>query len=357
MGALNLPSASDLERLTRRLRGVSQRLEALEDGLDRLEERIDGLARSSAVERAPGRDRGGARPHRGPARSALGLRPAGLPRPGPRSRPAGLDAAGSRAARASSPARCSAARSASASIRARVGTRRSETISSAAACDVALGRQREQGRALHLHGRGARPAPSRPASHRGPRRTDRWRRRGPPAPRRWPAARPRSAASAARASGAPSARLVPSAASAWGAAMRSPSAQAAIQRATGPHADQALRAEVDQLGDDDRRARAAHARALDGQRLAVVRRARIAPQTAVVVEHRRGIEQRLGEQQRSPGIAGEQDARRQRRGRDAHGGSRRCEVRLPAWRDAGRRGEGRRHERLSVTQGVPRGHR
>jgi septal ring factor EnvC (AmiA/AmiB activator) len=51
MGALNLPSASDLERLTRRLRGVSQRLEALEDGLDRLEERIDGLARSSAVER------------------------------------------------------------------------------------------------------------------------------------------------------------------------------------------------------------------------------------------------------------------------------------------------------------------
>jgi len=50
MGALNLPSASDLERLTRRLRGVSQRLEALEDGLDRLEERIDGLARSSAVE-------------------------------------------------------------------------------------------------------------------------------------------------------------------------------------------------------------------------------------------------------------------------------------------------------------------
>ncbi len=51
MGALNLPSASDLERLTRRLRGVSQRLEALEDGLDRLEGRIDGLAQSSPVER------------------------------------------------------------------------------------------------------------------------------------------------------------------------------------------------------------------------------------------------------------------------------------------------------------------
>ena len=62
MGALNLPSASDLERLTRRLRGVSQRLEALEDGLDRLEGRIEGLAQSSvldqrleAIEQALGR--------------------------------------------------------------------------------------------------------------------------------------------------------------------------------------------------------------------------------------------------------------------------------------------------------------
>jgi predicted nucleic acid-binding Zn-ribbon protein len=50
MGALNLPSASDLERLTRRLRGVSQRLEGIEDGLDRLEQRIDGLGAESAVE-------------------------------------------------------------------------------------------------------------------------------------------------------------------------------------------------------------------------------------------------------------------------------------------------------------------
>ncbi|HWF54997.1 MAG TPA: hypothetical protein VG223_10235 [Solirubrobacteraceae bacterium] len=41
MGALNLPSASDLERLTRRLRAVSQRLEGIEDGLDRLEDRIE----------------------------------------------------------------------------------------------------------------------------------------------------------------------------------------------------------------------------------------------------------------------------------------------------------------------------
>ncbi len=49
MGALNLPSATDLERLTRRLRGVSQRLEGIEDGLDRLEQRISGLGAQSAV--------------------------------------------------------------------------------------------------------------------------------------------------------------------------------------------------------------------------------------------------------------------------------------------------------------------
>ncbi|MGB0092405.1 MAG: hypothetical protein WBP81_07715 [Solirubrobacteraceae bacterium] len=50
MGALNLPSASDLERLTRRLRGVSQRLEGLEDGLDRVEQRIDGLGGTRMLE-------------------------------------------------------------------------------------------------------------------------------------------------------------------------------------------------------------------------------------------------------------------------------------------------------------------
>ena len=44
MGALNIPSAADIERLTRRLRSVSQRLEAIEDTLDRVEERVHGLA-------------------------------------------------------------------------------------------------------------------------------------------------------------------------------------------------------------------------------------------------------------------------------------------------------------------------
>ena len=42
MGALNLPSAADIERVTRRLRSLSQRLEGIEDAIDRLEERVAG---------------------------------------------------------------------------------------------------------------------------------------------------------------------------------------------------------------------------------------------------------------------------------------------------------------------------
>jgi hypothetical protein len=49
MGALNIPSAADLERLTRRLRSVSQRLEAIEDTLDRVEERMHGVASQAAA--------------------------------------------------------------------------------------------------------------------------------------------------------------------------------------------------------------------------------------------------------------------------------------------------------------------
>lgn len=61
LGALNLPSAGDLERLTRRLRSVSQRLEAIEDGLDNVQERLEGIGggeierRLTAIEQALGR--------------------------------------------------------------------------------------------------------------------------------------------------------------------------------------------------------------------------------------------------------------------------------------------------------------
>ncbi|MBA2793674.1 MAG: hypothetical protein H0U32_06785 [Thermoleophilaceae bacterium] len=48
MGALNIPSAADVERLTRRLRSVSQRLESIEDVLDRIEERVAAAAEATA---------------------------------------------------------------------------------------------------------------------------------------------------------------------------------------------------------------------------------------------------------------------------------------------------------------------
>jgi CRP-like cAMP-binding protein len=56
LGALNLPTASDIERLTRRIRSLSQRLEGIEDGVDRLDERmaslqasLDGMAKELAA--------------------------------------------------------------------------------------------------------------------------------------------------------------------------------------------------------------------------------------------------------------------------------------------------------------------
>jgi len=55
MGALNIPAASDLERLEQRLRSLSNRLEAVEDHLD---EAMDELAalRRQLREREPRQD-------------------------------------------------------------------------------------------------------------------------------------------------------------------------------------------------------------------------------------------------------------------------------------------------------------
>ena len=41
MSALSLPSTADVERLTRRLRSVSQRIEGLEDGIDKIVDKLD----------------------------------------------------------------------------------------------------------------------------------------------------------------------------------------------------------------------------------------------------------------------------------------------------------------------------
>jgi chromosome segregation ATPase len=51
MGALNLPSAADIERVTRRLRSLSQRLEGIEDALDRLDDRVAAPAGGAGDDR------------------------------------------------------------------------------------------------------------------------------------------------------------------------------------------------------------------------------------------------------------------------------------------------------------------
>jgi predicted nucleic acid-binding Zn-ribbon protein len=48
--ALNIPTAADIERLTRRVRSVSQRLEGIEDGIDRLDERLSSLSDGAGID-------------------------------------------------------------------------------------------------------------------------------------------------------------------------------------------------------------------------------------------------------------------------------------------------------------------
>jgi chromosome segregation ATPase len=83
--ALNIPSAADIERLTRRLRSVSQRLEGIEDGVDRLDQRLEALNRpalSGAEERLTGIESQIAKlaGELGALSSALDARPAHVPR-------------------------------------------------------------------------------------------------------------------------------------------------------------------------------------------------------------------------------------------------------------------------------------
>lgn len=44
MEALNLPSASNLDKLARKLRAISQRLDEIEDGVEKLDRRLDASA-------------------------------------------------------------------------------------------------------------------------------------------------------------------------------------------------------------------------------------------------------------------------------------------------------------------------
>ncbi|HEY3828641.1 MAG TPA: hypothetical protein VGL57_05545 [Solirubrobacteraceae bacterium] len=106
MGALNLPSAADIERLTRRLRSVSQRLEGIEDGVHRLGRAFPGPSidtRLGAIEeqlktlsRAVGDMRGSsAREQAGSVKSSAGKRSAAKPKRATR-KPAAKRPAGTR---------------------------------------------------------------------------------------------------------------------------------------------------------------------------------------------------------------------------------------------------------------------
>lgn len=50
MGALNLPSANDVERLTRRIRSLGQRLDGIEDSVDALGDRLASGAAAAIPE-------------------------------------------------------------------------------------------------------------------------------------------------------------------------------------------------------------------------------------------------------------------------------------------------------------------
>ena len=180
MGALNLPSAADIDRLTRRLRTVGTRLEGIEEALDRLQDGVDQLSdRLEAVGRGsePGvADRVAAvegqlsklvnevgavsiaidaRPPRSRA-SRNGSPSTSARRSRSRSRRPKAQAGGQEeglrlasAASATRPISSSAASSSSAPIRSRVATM-SETTSRQAAAQAVAGGDREQRRRLHL---------------------------------------------------------------------------------------------------------------------------------------------------------------------------------------------------------------
>ena len=81
MGALNIPSAADIERLTRRLRSVSLRLEGIEDGVERLDRALPGWQRPLGDRPTPVGDRGTAAACDRQARSRAPAAAAPKPKP------------------------------------------------------------------------------------------------------------------------------------------------------------------------------------------------------------------------------------------------------------------------------------
>ncbi len=328
MGALNIPSAADIERLTRRLRSVSQRLEGIEDGVDRLDQRLEkpGLdERLTAIEDQLVK----LNAEVGALASSLDARPAPHSREQERlevdAKPAAEAEAEAgaqegvleRGQRRVAEPQLGGVERVVADALARLDAVGDDQH--AARRDAAAAGDREQRGRLHLDRGRARRDPRLRARGLGVveevGRGDERRRARHALERRGQLAVGVGALSAAERPARP-----------VGAQRRAGHEQRAElaparQQPARPHPHEPPRAEPDQLLRDDRRARPAHPGALDRQRLAVGRGARVAPQPAVRVEHlhRRG-EQVLREPQRAAGIAGEQRALRDGRvGLQVHG--------------------------------------
>ena len=351
MGALNLPSAADIDRLTRRLRTVSNRLEGIEEALDRLQEGVDRLSdRLEAAGRnsEPGvADRVAAIEGQlsklvnevGHVSDAIDARPVPVPReqerlavdgePRPRRRPS--PRASGRRRRRPPPrgARCAepVARLTPAHPAGTRGPRARRGPVPARPRAAPRRRSARAWRRCRTRRAGTRPA------GRGARR----RRTPSPPPSRSRARRRRASAPPGRVrvveevggDDEPGARLQAALQDGVGAqraggaeraaravlgqrrlgGQQLPERELVRERAARPHAHEAAGAELDELLDHDRRAGAAHAGGLHRQRLAVVGDPAVAPEAAVVVEHlRRPVDQLLRQPQRAPGIAGQQHA-------------------------------------------------
>ena len=108
---------------------------------------------------------------------------------------------------------------------------------------------------------------------------------------------------------APSARLVAVGRQHRGGGHELAGAQCAVDRPGAADAHGAPQPQGVQLGHDDGRARPADAGALDGERRAVERDARVAPEATVMVEHpRRLVEEHARERERLTGIVGQERA-------------------------------------------------
>ena len=297
MSALNLPSASDLERLERRLRSFSQRLEDVEEQLDELEPRAVGALRRKIA----AKDEPSSRSRRKPT----------LPNP----RPEALDELTS--TRGSG--RC---RGPSGDVRRRLQLLVAERLAAGR-----LGDDQDRRRRRSPSSRAAAKRAAVCMSAASPSSTGRRRAGGVEDVEAGDGPRPRRLAELALAAAPPAPgrggpprrrrRRAPTRRAPRDRRPASPGRSSGAQRRAGPDPDRPPHPELGQVGEHQRRARAAHPGRLDGQ-LAPPggRLARVAPEAARVVAHLRLLEQLLGQRQRPPGVADED-----RVGGDRGGGS------------------------------------